>query len=193
MVGGLSYELNYCWPFPYQRQKFHHPQINIRISHKSLNLVFICPNSSNIKLTITQSQQTQQILTMCVVLGMHCTLCIAHWNWRPGLSLDILKIESWTHMGRTANIIIKYVIHVSASISKIMRILLMGRHNRERWKQIYKGYKLHGNCLVVNLHVLRLSWKPFLCGAWPLVCILNFVPSVTCHQIPTPDTECPFH
>ena len=49
-----------------------------------------------------------------------------------GLSLDILKMESWTHMGRTANIIIKDGIHVFASISKIMRILLMGRRNRER-------------------------------------------------------------
>ena len=35
-------------------------------------------------------------------------------------------------MGRTANIIIKDVIHIFASISKIMRILLMGRRNRER-------------------------------------------------------------
>ena len=50
-----------------------------------------------------------------------------------GLSLDILKMESWTHMGRTANIIIKDVIHIFASISKIIRILLMGRRNRERW------------------------------------------------------------
>ena len=50
----------------------------------------------------------------------------------PGLSLDILKIESWTHMGRTANMIIKDVIHVFASISKIMRILLLGRRNCER-------------------------------------------------------------
>ena len=49
-----------------------------------------------------------------------------------GLSLDILKMESWTHMGRTANIIIKDVIHIFASISKIMRILLMGRRNLER-------------------------------------------------------------
>ena len=47
------------------------------------------------------------------------------------LSLDILKMESWTHMGRTANIIIKDIIHVFASISKIMRILLMGRRNRK--------------------------------------------------------------
>ena len=36
-------------------------------------------------------------------------------------------------MGRTANIIIKDVIHIFASISKIMRILLMGRRNHERW------------------------------------------------------------
>ena len=42
-------------------------------------------------------------------------------------------MESWTHMGRTANIIIKDVIHVFASICKIMHILLMGRRNREGW------------------------------------------------------------
>ena len=53
-----------------------------------------------------------------------------------GLSLAILKMESWTHMGRTANMIIKDVIHVFASISKIMRILLMGRRNRERWNYV---------------------------------------------------------
>ena len=52
--------------------------------------------------------------------------------YMSGLSLDILKMESWTHMGRTANIIIKDVIHVFASISKIMRILMMGGRNRER-------------------------------------------------------------
>ena len=34
-----------------------------------------------------------------------------------GLSLDVLKMASWTHMGRTANIIIKDVIHIFASIS----------------------------------------------------------------------------
>ena len=34
-------------------------------------------------------------------------------------------------MGRTTNMIIKDVIHVFASISKIMSILLMGRRNRE--------------------------------------------------------------
>ena len=53
-----------------------------------------------------------------------------------GLSIDILKMQSWTHVGRTANIIIKDVIHVFASISKIMRILLMGRRNREHWHVI---------------------------------------------------------
>ena len=50
-----------------------------------------------------------------------------------GLALDILKVESWTQMGRTANIIIKYSIHVFASICKNRRILLMGRRYRERW------------------------------------------------------------
>ena len=49
-----------------------------------------------------------------------------------GLALDILKVESWTQMGRTANIIIKYSIHVFASICKNTRILLMGRRYRER-------------------------------------------------------------
>ena len=50
-----------------------------------------------------------------------------------GLALDILKVESWMQMGRTANIIIKYNIHVFASTCKNMRILLMGRRYRERW------------------------------------------------------------
>ena len=59
-----------------------------------------------------------------------------HKSTYSGLSLDIMKMESWTHMGRTANIIIKDVIHIFASISKIMRILLMGRRNNERWYNI---------------------------------------------------------
>ena len=46
---------------------------------------------------------------------------------------DILKMVSWVHMERTANIIIFDTIHIFASISKIMRILLMGWRNRERW------------------------------------------------------------
>ena len=50
-----------------------------------------------------------------------------------GLTPDILKMESWTHMGRTANIIIKDIIHIFASICKNLHILLMGRHYRERW------------------------------------------------------------
>ena len=40
------------------------------------------------------------------------------------------------NMRRTANIIIEDVIHIFASISKIMRILLMGRCNRERCMSI---------------------------------------------------------
>ena len=46
-----------------------------------------------------------------------------HWIYSiSGLGLDILKVESWTQMGRTANTIIKYSIHVFASICKNMRI-----------------------------------------------------------------------
>ena len=50
-----------------------------------------------------------------------------------GLVPDILKMESWTLMGHTANIIIKDIIHIFASIAKNMHILLMGRRYRERW------------------------------------------------------------
>ena len=53
--------------------------------------------------------------------------------WLTGLTLDILKMVSWAHMGRTVNIIIKGTIHIFASIGKIVRILLMGQRNRERW------------------------------------------------------------
>ena len=44
----------------------------------------------------------------------------------PGLTLDILNMESWMHMGWTANIIIKDIIYIFAFISKNMHILLMG-------------------------------------------------------------------
>ena len=47
------------------------------------------------------------------------------------ISLDILKLESWTHMGCTAYMIIKGSIHIFVSISKVMHILLIGRRNRE--------------------------------------------------------------
>ena len=81
-----------------------------------------------------------------------------------GLSLDILKMESWTHMGRTANIIIKDVIHVFASISKIMRILRMGRRNCERccWQGLRPG--VHFNIKIVfpgmaiSIRKIRQSW-----------------------------------
>ena len=49
-----------------------------------------------------------------------------------GLAPDILKMESWTHMGHTANRDIKDIIHIFAFICKNMRILLMGRRYRER-------------------------------------------------------------
>ena len=44
----------------------------------------------------------------------------------------MLKMESWIHMGHTANIIIKDIIHISMSIRKNMHILLMGQRYRER-------------------------------------------------------------
>ena len=49
------------------------------------------------------------------------------------LAPDILKMEFWTHMGRTANIIIKDIIHIFASMCKNMHILVMGGRYRERW------------------------------------------------------------
>ena len=68
-----------------------------------------------------------------VVLVISIVLCDVITHPCPtGLALDILKVESWTQMGRTANIIIKCSIHVFASICKNMRILLMGRRYRER-------------------------------------------------------------
>ena len=46
-----------------------------------------------------------------------------------GLSLDILKMEYWTHMGRTENIIIKDVIHIFASISKLWDVIVQLNHS----------------------------------------------------------------
>ena len=80
-----------------------------------------------------------------------------------GLSLDILKMESWTHMGRTANIIIKDVIHIFASISKIMRILLMGRRNRERCNSI-SITPLHGNQFIPFQWIPQLVSVPAIFG-----------------------------
>ena len=54
--------------------------------------------------------------------------------FKAGLVPDISKLESWTHVGRTANIIIKDIAHIFASICKNMHILLMGRRYRERCK-----------------------------------------------------------
>ena len=76
--------------------------------------------------------------------------------------LDILKMVSWAHMGRTANIIIKDTIHIFASISKIVRILLMGRRNCERCAIIFYQNIAHekvvcriSTILYVGLNVLR--------------------------------------
>ena len=86
-----------------------------------------------------------------------------------GLSLDILKMESWTYMGRTANIIIKVVIHVFASISKILRILLMGRRNRECWsaKSVTELSKNYIN-KVFYFFIYKQSWFVFN-SLWPYV------------------------
>ena len=49
------------------------------------------------------------------------------------ITLEILKMESWMHLGHTASIIIEDdIIHMFVSISKNMRILLMGRCFRQR-------------------------------------------------------------
>ena len=73
--------------------------------------------------------QDDSLLFNVVSPAETCDNTVQH---NTGLTLDILKVASWAHMGRTANIIIKDIIHNFASISKIMRILLMGRRNRER-------------------------------------------------------------
>ena len=51
----------------------------------------------------------------------------------PGKTVFLIETAPWAYMGYTANIIIKDTIHIFASISKIMRIWLMGRRNREHW------------------------------------------------------------
>ena len=59
------------------------------------------------------------------------------WTY-AGLAPDISKLESWTQMGRTVNIIIKDISHIFASICKNMHILLMGRRYRERWTYVFR-------------------------------------------------------
>ena len=60
------------------------------------------------------------------------------------------------HMWHTANIIIKDVIHIFASISKIMRILLMGRRNRERWSVVeWKMLLFVTKVLVIDLYLIE--------------------------------------
>ena len=78
---------------------------------------------------------------------------------KPGLVPDILKMEFWTHMGRTANIIIKDIIQIFASMCKNMRILVMGRRYRERWKPKLVAF------IATNpghlLHFCYRSWQFF--------------------------------
>ena len=76
------------------------------------------------------------------------------WNdIQPGLTLDILRMASWVHMGRTASITIKDTIHIFASISKIMHILLMGRRNREHWQHIPGNIHVYLFWLVSNCYL----------------------------------------
>ena len=56
-----------------------------------------------------------------------------------GLQLDISEMDSWMHTGCTANILIKDIIHISASICKNMQILLMGWHYCEHWWPFMRG------------------------------------------------------
>ena len=90
----------------------------------------------------TQLILKTEIITQNHQMGYHLQQ-VMEVIWGPGLSLDILKMESWTYMGRTANIIIKDIIHVSASISKILHILLMGRRNREHWGLLIFSHNDH--------------------------------------------------
>ena len=86
----------------------------------SLTLVSTCVRST----FRTWARSTTLTRPAKVSIG-YATLNIEIPNTR--LVLDILKMESWMHMGCTANIIIKDIINIFVSISKQMRILLMGR------------------------------------------------------------------
>ena len=55
------------------------------------------------------------LLAYCSELWCHMA-----WHQYTRLVIDILKMESWMHMGHTANIIVKDIIHIFASISKNM-------------------------------------------------------------------------
>ena len=93
--------------------------------------------------------------------------CLNNHKSYAGLSLDILKMESWTHMGRTANIIIKDVINIFASVSKFVRILLMGWRNRKRWYA----------CQILNflnrLPFFNMNWMWKTKSSWMDFCILS--------------------
>ena len=83
-----------------------------------------------------------------------------------GLVPDILKIESWMHMGCTANIIIKNIIHIFASISNNMHILLMGRHYHEHWRSHRRGC-IHKLIIAFNIWPLPVpsQYTSFLSSA----------------------------
>ena len=66
-------------------------------------------------------------------------------------------MESWTHMGCTANIIIKDIIHVFASISKNMHILLMGPRYHERCQSSLWNL-IDWNIIQIQIQI-QILWK----------------------------------
>ena len=71
----------------------------------------------------------------------------------PGKTVFLIETAPRAHMGRTANIIIKYIIHIFSSISKKVCILLMGQRYLEHW------YGITGSPWSNSLHSMRLEWN----------------------------------
>ena len=82
-----------------------------------------------------------------------------HFADNTGLALDILKMESWTHVWCTANIIIKDIINIFASISKNMCILLIGWCNHE-FCNILKYIFLWENICILFAFAIKLKFVP---------------------------------
>ena len=76
----------------------------------------------------------------------------------------------WVHMGHTANMIIKDTIYIFASISKVIRILLMGRCNHERCACLQNVLMLcfQGSVITVTSHE-----RHGVSNHWQLVYLVN--------------------
>ena len=140
----------------------NHWQAKLAVSHEStcgdttLPVIHVYTVYGGPVLLLHETMVCAVCLTIMAILTLQMgCMEINRIVYTTGLSLDILKMESWTHMGRTANIIIKDVIHVFASISKIMRILLMGGCNRERCTR-------HNNVMHHNDAPLEMTLAPIL-------------------------------